>query len=140
MSSIFSITTNNDAEMISAGKEFASGLRAGDVVALTGGLGAGKTHFSKGIVAGLDGVDEVTSPTFSLVQEYVSGRLPVYHFDFYRLESEAELIALGWDDYLDEKGVIIAEWADKFLRLFPSTTIWIEIAIEKNGSRIVTRK
>ncbi len=140
MSSFFSLNTNNDAEMIAAGKEFGSGLRAGDVVALTGGLGAGKTHFSKGIVAGLGGVDEVTSPTFSLVQEYVSGRLPVYHFDFYRLESEAELIALGWDDYLDEEAVIIAEWADKFPQLLPPTTIWMVLAIEKSGGHTVTRR
>ncbi len=140
MSSFSSITTNNDAEMIAAGVEFASGLRAGDVVALTGGLGAGKTHFSKGIVAGLEAEDEVTSPTFSLVQEYVSGRLPVYHFDFYRLDSGAELISLGWDDYLDEGGVIIAEWADKFSALLPQTAIWIELTINNDGSHTVTRK
>jgi len=140
MSSFSSIITNNDAEMITAGMEFASGLRAGDVVALTGGLGAGKTHFSKGIVAGLGAEDEVTSPTFSLVQEYVSGRLPVYHFDFYRLDSGAELISLGWDDYLDEGGVIIAEWADKFSALLPPTAIWIELTINHDGSHTVTRK
>lgn len=126
--------------MIAAGKEFATGLRAGDVVALTGGLGAGKTHFSKGIVAGLGAEDEVTSPTFSLVQEYVSGRLPVYHFDFYRLDSGAELISLGWDDYLDEEGVVIAEWADKFSPLLPSAAMWIELTINEDGSHTVTRK
>ena len=84
----------------------------GDCLALVGDLGAGKTHFTKGIVAGLGCDAAVTSPTFTLVHEYRGGRLPVFHFDFYRLESAAELLAIGWDDYLDEGGVAIVEWAD----------------------------
>ncbi len=79
-----------------------------------GDLGAGKTHATKGIVAGLGSSMDVSSPTFTLVHEYTGGRLPAYHFDFYRLDSAAELPGIGWDDYLDANGVIIVEWADKF--------------------------
>lgn len=109
----------------------------GSVIALVGGLGAGKTHWTKGFVAGMGSIAEVTSPTFGLVHEYSSGRLPVFHFDFYRLESAAELIALGWDEYLDQGGVIIAEWGDKFPELLPAESIWLVFTTEPNGSRTV---
>ena len=95
MSDLFPMTTDSAEAMIAAGGRFAATLQAGDVVALNGDLGAGKTHFSKGLVAGLGAADEVTSPTFSLVQEYLSGRFPIYHFDFYRLETAGDLISLG---------------------------------------------
>jgi tRNA threonylcarbamoyladenosine biosynthesis protein TsaE len=107
------------------------------VIALVGGLGAGKTHWTKGFVAGMGSTAAVTSPTFGLVHEYSGGRLPVFHFDFYRLESAAELIALGWDEYLDQGGVIIAEWGDKFPELLPSDTIWLHFATETDGSRTI---
>ena len=140
MNDPFPFTTRTAGEMIEAGCRLASSLQAGDVIALTGGLGAGKTHFSKGIVMGLGADEEVTSPTFPLVQEYHSGRLPVFHFDFYRLESAKELLALGWDDYLDEQGVVIVEWADKFPELLPLPAIRIEFTIEQDGRHTVTRK
>lgn len=139
MNDPFPLTIDSVEEMIEAGHLLASCLQAGDVIALTGGLGAGKTHFSKGIVSGLGAEEEVTSPTFPLVQEYHSGRLPVFHFDFYRLDSAKELLALGWDDYLDEEGVIIVEWADKFPSLLPLSAMWIALTIEKDGRRNVTR-
>ncbi len=123
--------------MVAAGVAFAATLQGGDVVALNGDLGAGKTHFSKGLVAGLGAAESVTSPTFSLVQEYLSGRLPVFHFDFYRLDSAGELISLGWDDYLDEGGVIIAEWADKFPEILPHHTIRLDFAIKADGRHTV---
>ena len=93
------------------------------MIALIGGLGAGKTHWTKGLVAGLGSAAEVTSPTFGLVHEYPGGRLPVFHLDFYRLENAGELIALGWDEYLEADGVIIAEWGDKFPDLLPAGTV-----------------
>lgn len=137
MNEFFPITTTAAEEMVAAGMRYGAGLQAGAVVALNGDLGAGKTHFCKGLVVGLGAREEVTSPTFSLVQEYLSGRVPIYHFDFYRLESTNELISLGWDDYLDEEGVILAEWADKFPEVFPDNTIWIDLVIEANGCHTV---
>jgi tRNA threonylcarbamoyladenosine biosynthesis protein TsaE len=140
MSESILFSTANAEEMIAAGAQFAATLRAGDVVALNGDLGAGKTHFSKGLVAGLGAVEDVTSPTFSIVQEYPSGRLPIFHFDFYRLESAAELISLGWDDYLDEEGIIIAEWADKFPEILPGHTICLDLVIASDGRHLVKKR
>lgn len=119
------------------GRRAAAELQSGMVVALVGGLGAGKTHWTKGLVAGLGSAAEVTSPTFGLVHEYPGGRMPVYHFDFYRLETAEELLALGWDEYLDAGGVVIAEWADKFSELLPADTRWLVFSIGEDGSRSV---
>ena len=121
---------------MAAGEALAAGLRAGDVVALSGGLGAGKTHFTKGLVRGLGGDDTVTSPTFTLVHEYPSGRLPVFHFDFYRMEREGEVTAIGWDEYLDAGGVCVVEWADRFPALLPAHTQWWALEAESDGRRL----
>lgn len=134
------VETFSEKEMIEAGIAFSGSLGSGDVVALVGDLGAGKTHFSKGIVSGLGTDSTVTSPTFSLVHEYLEGRLPVFHFDFYRIDTSDELIRLGWDEYLDENGVILVEWADKFPELLPEGTIELQFSIEENGGHTVTRK
>lgn len=130
----------DESAMIALSTEVAAGLSRGDVLALVGQLGAGKTHFCKGLVAGLGGdPDTVTSPTFTLVHEYHAGcRLPVHHFDFYRLESAGELSAIGWDDYLDEAaGVMLVEWADKFPDMLPPQTQWWHFTIADDGSRLV---
>jgi len=132
--------TATEEEMIAAGVAFSESLEAGDVVALVGDLGAGKTHFSKGVVSGLSAKGEVTSPTFSLVHEYPGGRLPVFHFDFYRIDSPDELIRIGWDEYLDEDGIILVEWADKFPELLPEGMIPLHFSIEADGTHTVTRK
>ena len=121
---------------IEAGKSLAAVLGAGEVIALSGGLGAGKTHFTKGLVAGLGGTEEVTSPTFTLVHEYHSGRLPVFHFDFYRMESEGEVTGIGWDEYLDAGGVCVVEWADRFPALLPAGTQWWALEAEGDGRRL----
>lgn len=123
--------------MENLGRAAAASVTTGAVIALVGDLGAGKTHWTKGFVDGLGLSTAVTSPTFGLVHEYSGGRLPVFHFDFYRLNSSAELIALGWDEYLDQNGVIIAEWGDKFPELLPPDTIWLHFTIEPDGSRMV---
>lgn len=133
-------TTKAEGEMIEAGKLFSETLTKGAVVGLCGDLGAGKTHFSKGIVEGLGVPDSVTSPTFSLVNEYRSGEMPVFHIDMYRLEAAEELIQLGWDDYLDEEGIILVEWADRFPELLPDSTDWLHISITETGDHLVTRK
>lgn len=122
------------------GHKLAATLQAGDVIALVGTLGAGKTHASKGIVAGLGSTDNVSSPTFTLVHEYEGGRLPAFHFDFYRLESANELIGIGWDDYLDAGGVIVVEWADRFPELFPESARWFDFSIRKDGQREVVER
>lgn len=107
------------------GAAFASALQAGTVIALCGNLGAGKTHLTKGLVRGLGSTADVTSPTFTLVHEYTDGRLPVFHFDFYRMDSDSEVLSLGWDEYLDEPGVIVVEWADRYPQLMPKQTRWL---------------
>jgi tRNA threonylcarbamoyladenosine biosynthesis protein TsaE len=126
-----------EAEMIEAGRRFAETLRGGEVVGLDGDLGAGKTHFCKGLVAGLGSDDAVTSPTFALVQEYRSGRLPVFHFDWYRLESPTELDRIGWDEYLDEEGIVVVEWAEKFPDFLPSAAVRLRFSLNPDGSRLV---
>lgn len=123
------------ADTVAWGRALAASLRPGDVVALAGGLGSGKTHGTKGIVAGLGSAAEVSSPTFTLLHEYAGGRLPVFHFDFYRVESAAELPDIGWDDYLEAGGVVVVEWADKFPALIPSGARWFRFAILEDGSR-----
>ena len=119
------------------GRAAAARVRSGSVIALVGGLGAGKTQWTKGLVAGLGCPAEVTSPTFGLAHEYCGGTLPVFHLDFYRLETHEELIALGWDEYLEADGVVIAEWGDKFPELLPPLTTWLIFTIEADGSRSV---
>lgn len=123
--------------MEALGREVAATMGPGSVIALTGGLGAGKTHWTKGLVAGIGSPADVTSPTFGLLHEYFGGRLPVFHLDFYRLESAAELVALGWDELLEEDGVIVAEWADKFPELLPVHTRWLDFKVGPDGSRIL---
>ena len=121
---------------LDAGAELAATLRAGDVIALSGGLGAGKTHFTKGLVAGLGSGDDVTSPTFTLVHEYRGGRLPVFHFDFYRMETAAEVTGIGWDEYLEAGGICVIEWADRFPALLPAGTQWWNLTPEMSGRRL----
>ncbi len=122
-----SIISHSPAETFAYGRSLGETLRAGDVVALDGELGAGKTHFVKGIAAGLGCAGDVTSPTFTLVHEYAGGRLPLFHFDFYRLESEDETLRIGLDDYLGEGGVVVIEWAGKFPALLPAGTRWFRM-------------
>ncbi|MBK8039549.1 MAG: tRNA (adenosine(37)-N6)-threonylcarbamoyltransferase complex ATPase subunit type 1 TsaE [Verrucomicrobiaceae bacterium] len=122
------------------GRQLAPTLAAGDVIALCGQLGAGKTQITRGIVAGMGSAVAVTSPTFTLVHEYLDGRLPVFHFDFYRMESASEVIGIGWDEFLTEPGVIIVEWADMFPDLMPPGTRWFHIEAQPDGTRQVTEK
>ncbi len=127
-------------DMEALGRAAAAVAEGGSVIALVGGLGVGKTHWTKGFVAGLGSAVEVTSPTFGLVHEYSGGAMEVFHFDFYRLTSANELIALGWDEYLETGGVIIAEWGDKFPELLPADTVWLQFSIGNDGSRTIKRR
>ena len=115
------------------GKRLAALLKSGDVIALIGDLGTGKTTFTQGVCAGLDVTHVVTSPSFSLIQEY-EGRLPVFHFDFYRLESVDEIEDLDIDGYLIAGGVCIIEWAERGEPLLPEDRISVMFdRITKNG-------
>ena len=128
----------NEAEMEALGESLAAELAAGTVLALVGGLGAGKTRMVKGLVRGIGHGGEVTSPTFSLVHEYRGGRLPVFHFDLYRLKSADELLGIGWDEFLDEPGVLVVEWADLFPDLLPPAARCLRFEVLPDGGRRVS--
>ncbi len=125
-------------ETIAYARSWAEALQPNDVVALCGDLGAGKTHFVKGLVAGCGSFEQVTSPTFTLLHEYRGGRLPVFHFDFYRLERRAEIEQIDFDDCLHEGGVAVIEWADRFPELLPPRTRWIRIAAGDGTERTIS--
>ena len=129
------ITSHSAEETFAAGREEAARVRAGDVIALVGELGAGKTQWVKGLAAGLGSEATVTSPTFTLIHEYPGGRLPLYHVDCYRLEGAEELLGIGLDDYLDGGGVLVIEWADKFPELMPGRTRWVRFGIGEGDER-----
>ena len=130
-----SITSHSPAETFEFGRVFAASLRRGDVLALCGDLGAGKTHFVKGLAAGLGAPAEVTSPTFTLIHEYTGGSLPLYHVDFYRLEETGDALKIGIDEYLNGDGVTAIEWADKFAELIPEGAHWIRFGLLENDAR-----
>ncbi len=123
--------------MFDIGMRAGESASTGDIFILTGGLGAGKTHWTKGFVAGTGSKADVTSPTFGLVHEYTDGAQPVYHFDFYRLDDVEALYALGWDEYLDANGIIIAEWGDRFPEAFPDQAKNLVFTVEPNGGRSI---
>ena len=126
-----SVLTDSDEETLLAGEEFSRTLKEGDVVALNGDLGAGKTVFVKGIAKGLHIADIVTSPTFTILREY-KGSLPLYHFDVYRISDPEEMFEIGFSEYLDGTGVSVIEWAEKVKELLPERTI--QVLIKKNGN------
>ena len=104
--------TNSPAETEQIGAFLAEKLHPGTVIAYRGDLGAGKTAFTRGIAKGLGCTDCVTSPTYTIVNEYLSGRMPLFHFDMYRLASADDLWDIGWEDYLDRGGVCAVEWSE----------------------------
>lgn len=128
----------DEEEMEALGAALGAELPAGSVLALVGGLGAGKTRMVKGLARGAGYGGEVTSPTFALVHEYRGGRLPLFHLDLYRLKSADELLAIGWDEFLDEGGLVIVEWADLFPELLPPATRWLRFEVLPEGGRRVT--
>lgn len=126
-------------EMRALGAALAVGLGPGRAVGLCGPLGAGKTQLVKGLAEGLGYPGGVTSPTFTLLHEYRGGREALFHLDFYRVESQGELLELGWDELLDE-GVVVVEWADRFPRLMPQGCLWLDLEILPEGGRRVTKR
>ncbi len=107
------IVTASVEQTEQAGTQLARRLSPGDVVALTGDLGAGKTAFVRGLAAGLGVSQPVTSPTFTIVNEYEGGRCPLFHFDLYRLEDGDALFDIGWEDYLSRGGICAVEWSER---------------------------
>lgn len=130
-------TSNSPEETVAAGRTYGEKACKGDVFALAGDLGAGKTQFVKGVVAGLESGAEVTSPTFVLVHEYEDGRLPVYHFDFYRLDSSDAVLRLGFDDYIFGDGVSLIEWADRYPNLIPKEARWLSFEVNGENTRMI---
>ena len=104
--------TNSPSETEAVGAALARVLQPGTVIAYRGDLGAGKTAFTRGLAKGLGVKERVTSPTYTIVNDYLGGRMPLFHFDMYRLGSEDELFDIGWEDYLDRCGVCAVEWSE----------------------------
>jgi len=124
------IITNSENETILEGEKLGRTLKPGAIIALHGELGAGKTAFTRGIASGLGISASVSSPTFTIANEY-PGDIPLFHFDMYRLESESELFDIGWDDYHDRDGVCVVEWSEKVPGAFPPDTVTVRF--EKLG-------
>ena len=129
--------TNSPAETEAVGAALARVLPAGTILAYRGDLGAGKTAFTRGLARGLGYTDPVTSPTYTIVNEYLGGRLPLFHFDMYRLGSSDGLWDIGWEDYLDRGGICAVEWSENVDDAMENA---VYVTIEKTGeeSRKIT--
>ena len=130
--------TNSAAETRALGEKLASRLKPGDVVVLEGELGAGKSELARGIAKGLGVTETVTSPSFTILNVYESGRYPLYHFDWYRLESEEELYELGMDEYLGGDGIAVVEWAERCPDAVPENVLRIRLEVTGGESRRIT--
>ena len=130
--------TRSAAETEQLGARLAAVLRPGDVIAFRGGLGAGKTAFTRGLARGLGITEPVTSPTYTIVNEYPQGRLPLFHFDMYRLRDADELFDLGWEDYLARGGVCAVEWSENVWEALedPVTVVISGDPTDENARRI----
>ena len=119
--------TNSEQETEQLGQRLGAALKPGTILAYTGDLGAGKTAFTRGLARGLDIPERVTSPTFTIVNEYEGGRLPLFHFDMYRLGGSDELFDIGWEDYLARNGVCAVEWSENVEDALEGEVIRIDI-------------
>ena len=130
--------TRSAAETEALGERLGKTLTGGEILAYEGDLGMGKTAFTRGLAKGLGFTGRVTSPTFTIVNEY-EGRLPLFHFDMYRLSDEEELFDIGWEDYLTRGGVCAVEWSERVTAALPAETRYIRFARgEEADSRIIT--
>lgn len=119
--------SHNETETEALGASLAARLQPGDVVAYLGDLGAGKTAFTRGLARGLGYTGRVTSPTFTIVNEY-EGPVPLFHFDLYRLSGEEDLFDIGWEDYLHRGGICAVEWSERVTAALPPRTVTVTIA------------
>lgn len=128
----------NEEETRSLGLSLGRSAKAGDIIALEGDLGAGKTTLTKAIAQGLGIPDTITSPTFTIVREYRSGRIPLYHFDVYRIDDPDELYEIGCEEYFYGDGLCVIEWADNISEILPDEVMRITIDYGANeGERII---
>ncbi len=127
--------SHNPAETEALGEAWGRDAQSGLVIALSGDLGAGKTQFVKGLARGLGVTTRVHSPTFTLVNEYPGGRLPLFHLDLYRLETRAQILSAGVEEYLSPAGVAVIEWAERLRDELPANTVFVNIEILSETQR-----
>ena len=132
--------SHSEAETEALGRRLAAVLVPGAVVAYRGDLGMGKTAFTRGLARGLGYEGRVTSPTFTIVNEYEGGGLPLFHFDMYRLEDAGDLFDIGWEDYLDREGVCAVEWSERVEEALPEDAVTVSFARcpEEENWRVIT--
>ncbi len=124
--------TNSPEETEAVGAALAEKLPAGTVIAYRGDLGAGKTAFTRGLARGLGIAEPVTSPTYTIVNEYLSGKTPLFHFDMYRLRCADDLFDIGWEDYLERRGICAVEWSENVADALEAP---VTVTIEKTGEQ-----
>ena len=129
--------THAPEETEALGQALAALLVPGDIIAYRGDLGAGKTAFTRGLARGLGCREQVTSPTYTIVNEYLSGRLPLFHFDMYRLTSSDDLWRIGWEDYLDRGGVCAVEWSENVADAMENA-LWVTVESLGGDDRRIT--
>lgn len=131
--------SHSEAETQAIGRELGRRLKPGTVLAYRGGMGMGKTAFTRGLADGLGCAGRVASPTFTIVNEY-EGPIPLFHFDLYRLPDADALFDIGWEDYLDRGGVCAVEWSERVTDALPEDTVWVTLARcpEQDGWRAIT--
>lgn len=132
------LISSGPEETVAAGRRLAASLSPGSVVALSGELGAGKTHFVRGLVEGWQGAENATSPTFTLLHEYATPRGPVFHLDLYRASSAAEIWSAAHDELEAPDALVVMEWADRFPELVPPHAVHVRLEHEGNGRRRIT--
>lgn len=125
-----------DTEKI--GENLGETLNGGVVIAFRGGLGMGKTCFTRGLAKGLGCTEQVTSPTFALINEYLSGRIPLYHFDMYRISGWEDLYSTGFFDYIEDGAVLACEWSENIENALPDNTIFVEFTRIDDTAREIT--
>lgn len=131
-------TTSSAKETYDLAMRLGNLINEGCVIAFRGDLGSGKTCFTTGLAKGLDYFGEANSPTFAIVNEYLGGRLPVYHFDMYRIADEDELYSIGFYDYLDENAVLAIEWSENIADSLPPDTVFVIFSNQSENNRTIT--
>ena len=129
--------SNSPQQTEEVGEKLAKALKPGAVIAYKGDLGAGKTAFTRGLARGLGADEQVTSPTYTIVNEYLSGRMPLFHFDMYRLSCSDDLFDIGWEDYLERNGVCAVEWSENVADALEDPIV-VEISKTGDESRTIT--